>query len=187
MTLHAEKLVTAEELLEMSGDRRCELIKGEVIDMAPAGGGHGDVAGHFFAQIYGFVRSRKMGSVFAAETGFVLEVNPDTVRAPDVAFVAKERLLATGGIPDRGYLRVAPALVVEVLSPNDRASDVAEKTQQWLAFGVTSVWIADPRTKSVTVHRVTGVSRFSREETLRDEPALPGFELQLAEVFPTSP
>jgi Uma2 family endonuclease len=162
MTLHAEKLITADELIEMSGNRRCELIKGEVIDMAPAGGGHGSVTGHFFARIYGFVHSRGLGEVFAAETGFVLEKNPDTVRAPDVAFVTKKQLLATGGIPTRGFMHVAPALVVEVLSPGDRASDVEEKTQQWLAFGVTSVWLADPRTKSVTIHRTAGVSRFSR-------------------------
>ena len=89
--------------------------------------------------------------VFAAETGFLLQRNPDTVRAPDVAFVAGDRL-GTGEIP-AGFLEMAPDLAVEVVSPSDSATAVQAKVDDWLRAVTRLVWVIDPETRSVIVHR----------------------------------
>jgi Uma2 family endonuclease len=119
----------------------------------------------------------------AAETGFRISRDPDTVRAPDVAFVCAQRVPRR--IP-RGYFDGAPDLAVEVLSPEDRASEVMAKVQDWLEAGCREVWVVDPKTQTVSVHR-------SRNETLIlhaadrliSDALLPGFSLSVAEIFAT--
>ena len=125
MTVSA-KLMTADELLMLPDDGKChELVEGVLIEMSPAGRTHGRTAMRVGAILFNFVHQRDRGEVFAAETGFILSTNPDTVRAPDAAFVAAERL-PTGDLPD-GYLQLAPDLVVEVVSPSDTASELQSK------------------------------------------------------------
>jgi len=120
--------------------------------------------------------------VFAAETGFVLSRDPDTVRAPDVAFVSRQRIPASG-IPD-SYISAAPDLAVEVLSPDDRQVEVEEKIQQWLDAGTKAVWIVNPRRRTVTIHRAGADPRVLREsDTLPGDDVVPGFELKVAEIF----
>jgi Uma2 family endonuclease len=128
-----------------------------------------------------FLRTHASGRLLAAETGFVLSTNPDTVRAPDVAFVRNER------IPDplpRGYARFAPDLVVEVLSPDDRPGEVLEKVADWLRAGTRLVWVIDPEQRTGRVYRPDGTVMLENEMNVLDgEDVLPGFSYRLAEVL----
>ena len=173
--------VTAEQLLAM-GDGRRELIRGEVIEMSPAGARHGSVAITIARHLTNFVIEHGLGQVYAAETGFVLETDPDTVRAPDVAFVRTERVVDT----DK-YFPGAPDLAVEVRSPKESDAEVSEKVEMWLACGARQAWVLDPRQKTVQVFR-PGAS----PETLTESDAvgggevLPRFRLAVRECFPAS-
>ena len=164
--------VTADELPALSArlsalGQRAELVGGGLVVMAPAGGRHGEVA-HTIALFIGIhVRKRDLGRVFAAETGFVLRRDPDTVRAPDVAFVAAERLKAEEA--PAGFLESAPDLAVEVVSPGDSTAAVRDKVRDWLEAGACLVWVVHPRTRSVVVHRPGRPA-----ETLHDGDVLEG-------------
>ena len=182
MTVSA-KLITAEELLRFPDDgKRYELIEGTLNEMSPAGTEHGLVAMNAGAILHQFVRQRKLGGVFAAETGFVLSSDPDTVRAPDVAFVAADRL-PSGGLP-AGYMRLAPDLVVEVVSPSDTASHLQSKVYDWLDAGCRLVWVVYPATRSVTVFRSRrDVRAVGEEDTLDGSPVFDGFNIQVRDLF----
>ena len=181
MSIAPPKLITADELFEMGDIGPCELVRGEIVTMAPAGFEHGDVASEINFQIRLFVRRNKLGKVLAAETGFLLRRNPDTVRAADVAFVRKTRVPSGERV---GFLEVAPDLVVEVISPSDRMTEVHAKAQDWISAGTQSVWIVDPPNETIDVHRDDGtVTRHRSPGILDNEPSLPGFTLNLAEVF----
>lgn len=174
-------LITAEELFDLGEAGRCELVNGEIIHMAPAGAEHGDVALEIAYRIKTHVDAHRLGKVYAAETGFVLRRNPDVVRAPDVAFVRRERVPRG---PKRGFLEGAPDLAVEVVSPSDRHSDLMAKVQQWLTGGAVSVWAVDPINRSLDVYRSGGqILRYVTGQEVADEPALPGFVLKLDELF----
>ena len=177
-----KRLVTAEELLRLPDDGcRRELVGGELRQMAPAGEEHGLVAMRLGAALERHVREQGLGNVYAAETGFKLRADPDTVRAPDVAFVARVQLEATP--PGSGYREGPPTLAVEVVSPQDRASEVAEKVYDWLHYGAEEVWVVDPGRHTVSVYRQTeGVRVLTAQETLRS-PLLPGWELPVNELF----
>jgi len=115
--------VTANDLFEMPDDgNRYELVKGELRMAPPPGSEHGKITMNLAAPLHQHVKSHTLGVVYAAETGFRLESDPDTVRAPDIAFVRAERVKAI-----TGYLSGSPDLVVETLSPTDRIHDVEEK------------------------------------------------------------
>jgi Uma2 family endonuclease len=171
--------MTAEDLLKHQG--RCELLRGELIEMTPASANHGKIAMRIALALGNHVQSGKLGEVLAAETGFVLERNPDTVRAPDAAFVSSER---AGGIGERGFFEGPPDLAVEVLSPDDTASEVNSKVQDWLSAGCRQVWVADPKTRTVTVHHPDGQAEvIPAEGRLTGGEILPGFELPVADIF----
>jgi Uma2 family endonuclease len=174
--------MTAEELLELPDDGlRHELVEGELRTMTPAGAEHGLVALRIGARILEHVDEHGLGAAYAAETGFVLRRGPDTVRAPDAAFVASERLAAARG---PGFAELAPDLVVEVVSPSDRASEVSSKTAMWLDAGVRVVWVVDPQARLAAVHHPGGVVTVLREDGVLDgEDVLPGFRLPLATLF----
>lgn len=177
-------LVTAEELLRLPGrGRRYELVKGELRSMPPAGGEHGVVAGEFLGRIREHVRAHRLGLVFAAETGFRLARDPDTVRAPDVAFVAAGRL--PGDRPPATFPELAPDLVVEVVSPFDTASEVEEKVLEWLRAGARLVWLAYPSTRTVGVYRaLDSIRLLTQDDRLDGEDVLPGFSCPVSELFP---
>ena len=174
--------MTAEELFDLPDDHmRHELVEGELRTMSPAGGEHGRVALRIGARVLDHVDEHGLGVAFAAETGFVLRRAPDTVRAPDVAFVASARLPAASG---RGFPELAPDLVVEVVSPSDRASEVAAKAAMWLDAGVRLVWVVDPQARLAAVHHPGGLVTVLREDGALDgEDVLPGFRLPLAPLF----
>ncbi|MHC4974711.1 MAG: Uma2 family endonuclease [Planctomycetota bacterium] len=176
----AHDITTAEELLRAGDIGRCELVRGELRTMIPPGAKHGWIAINVTGPILNHVKANDLGRVYAAETGFQLSRDPDTVRAPDVAFVRSDR----PGPPDSGYYPGAPDLAVEVLSPDDRPGYVRDKVAEWLEAGARAVWVVDPSARTVTVHEPGG------EPCVLDEAAalpggdvLPGFELPVAEIF----
>ncbi len=176
-------LMTAEQLLVMSDDgRRWELVDGELREMAPAGFDHGRVALRIGARLDEHVRVEGLGAVVAAETGFRLSRSPDTVRAPDAAFVAAHRLPPRQ--EQQRFLDLAPDLAVEVVSPSDRAADVTEKALAWLAAGTSLVWVVYPSQRLVAVYSADGAVTHVREGgALGGEQVLPGLRLDVADVF----
>ena len=153
----ARNITTARELLEAGDIGPCELVRGRLRVMTPAGEEHGLVAMNIAFRLASHVRERGLGFVYAAETGFHIERNPDTVRAPDVAFVTSERRVSR-----RGFHEIAPDLAVEVVSPGDRATEVDEKVRDWLAAGTRLVWVADPASRTIVPHRAGSSPRSFR-------------------------
>ena len=177
------KLMTADELLVLpDNDKRYELIEGVLNEMSPPGTTHGLTAMRAGAILFNFVHQRDLGEVFAAETGFILSTNPDTVRAPDAAFVSAERLPA-GDLP-AGYLHLAPDLVVEVVSPSDTASELQSKVFMWLRAGCRLVWVVYPATRSVTVYRSReDVRVLGADDVLDGSPVFEGFSAEVRDLF----
>lgn len=177
--------LTAEDLWRMgSGDVRRELVDGEVIEMAPVGGVHGRVAGKVYRRLDEHVEAQGGGVVVVGAVGFVLDLpgDPERVRAPDVGFIATSRL-PEGRLP-QGFIRGAPDLAVEVLSPSDNPVEVQQKVRDWLEGGSRLVWVVAPRARSVTVYRPDGSARLVREpEALDGETVLTGFALALSDLF----
>ena len=176
------KPMTADEYAELpDGPTRHELIDGEVVHMTKPGGEHGALTYELAFALGLFVREHRAGQLYAAETGFLLQRNPDTVRAPDVAFIAANRV-AEADTPK--YIPIATDLVAEVVSPSDRSSDVSEKVQWWLGHGVRLVWVVDPKSQSVTAYHPDGSARvLRRDDALDGGEVLPGFALPLATFF----
>ncbi|MCP9495573.1 MAG: Uma2 family endonuclease [Pyrinomonadaceae bacterium MAG19_C2-C3] len=176
-------LMTAEELLKLPrGVYRYELIEGELIQMSPAGQRHGKHAIRIAAPLAVYVEDNDLGEVFAAETGFLLKRNPDLVRAPDAAFVRKERVDEVGDVD--GYFPGAPDLAIEVVSPNDTAFEVEEKVEMWLRFGALAVWVLNSKVRAVTVHRSGNkVTRLTEGDMLEGEDVVPGFSIAVAKLF----
>ena len=179
--------VTATELPALSSRlsieaKRTELVRGDLTVMTPAGGRHGQVAHRVGLVIGNHVLDRNLGRVFAAGTGFLLQRDPDTVRAPGVAFVAGERL-GTGQVPT-GFLEMAPDLAVEVVSPGDSAAAVQAKVDDWLAAETRLVWVVDPGTRSVAVHRPGGAAAVVPEAgTLDGVPVFSDFSVRVRDLF----
>jgi Uma2 family endonuclease len=182
-----EKLYTADDLWELSQQiegRRLELIEGEISEMTPAGGEHGVVAGRGLLRVGVHVENHQLGYVTAAETGYILftdENGKDTVLAPDVGFVSKER--APDGLPE-GFIPFAPDLAVEVVSPSETYTRVARKVALYLRYGTRMVWVIDPASKTVVVHTSEGAHTFGENDTLTGGDVLPGFTLPVRDIFP---
>ncbi len=145
-------LMTAEELERLPGDGHpYELVRAELRTMAPAGPAQGVVAALTCARLVAHVEPRGLGYVLTADPGFFLERDPDTVLAPDVAFIAAERFSA--GRPPPGFADVMPDLVVEVVSPSQTGAEVRDKVRAWLEAGVRLVWAIYPTTCSMQIYR----------------------------------
>jgi Uma2 family endonuclease len=179
MTIQATKPVTADELVAMGDIGRAELVRGEIVMMSPAGFEHGRIAAKLGRVIGTFVDQHQLGVVLAAETGFTIEHAPDSVLAPDVAFVVSARNVATSR-----YFDGAPDVAIEVMSPSDTWSQVNAKVDAWLSAGCRSCWVVDPETRTVTIHRTPNVVvRLKPGDTISDEPVLPGFAFAVDAVF----
>lgn len=158
------------------------MVRGEVRTTAPAGFSHGRMAMNVAVTLGQHVRAQGLGVVAAAETGFKLSSNPDTVRAPDVAFVAGKRVEKAGEVPD--YWPGAPDLAVEAVSPNDRFAEVEEKEADWLAAGTRLVLIANPQARTVTVRASANEARILYVgEIIDGGDAVSGWTLPDADLF----
>jgi Uma2 family endonuclease len=175
-------LMTADELLRSHlPDKRVELVRGVMVVREPAGFTHGLVAMNLGAELAVYAKRLRAGGVFAAETGFTLATNPDTVRAPDVAFVARKRMPPPG---TTGYPALAPDLAVEVLSPDDRPGEVLAKVADWLSAGTRLIWVVDPERRLARVYRHDGTEQIvTAADALDGEDVLPGFSCPLASVL----
>ena len=174
--------MTAEELLRTSlPDKRVELVRGVLVVREPAGGRHGHLSARLAKRLMDVVEARGLGTVFAAETGFLISADPDTVRAPDIGFVTRERLPD----PDMpGYPALAPDLVVEVSSPGDRPGETLAKVSDWLNAGARLVWVVDPVRRQARVYRSDGSETVLGEhESLDGEDVVSGFNCRLGEIF----
>lgn len=180
-------LITADEFLEISAElsergESCELINGEVVRMPPAGLYHGQIGGTVAYFLNSYVRPRGIGKVVAGDPGIITRHDPDTVRAPDVAFISKERF--EGDVLPSRFAEIIPDLVVEVVSPNDRASYIQNKVQEWLQAGARLVWIMYPDIRTIFVHRSPqDVTVLSENDTLDGKPVFDDFEVPVKELF----
>ncbi len=178
----AQQKMTAEEFEQRYFGKPFELIRGAVHETMPAGFEHGAISLNLGSELRSYVKRYRLGVVNGAETGFVLITSRgQSVRAPDVAFTRQERL------PNeriRGFSRIVPDLVAEVVSPTDTPEAVQEKVQEWLEAGVQMVWVADSEQRTITVYRADGTAEtLTENDTLTGEPVLPGFQLPVSEVF----
>lgn len=178
-----QAIMTADELLAMPGDGyRYELVKGELKRIPPTGGEHGTTVMFVSIPLGRFVLENDLGIVFGAETGFKIAADPDTVRAPDFAYVSRERI-PESGIP-KGYWVGAPDLAVEVISPGDIYGEVEEKVIEWLDAGTRMVIVVNPRHRTATVYRSrNNVKILADSDELSGEDVLPGFSCQVSQFF----
>ena len=175
--------MTADELLRLQPpDKRTELIRGVMAVREPASFYHGCVTARLTGRLIAHADAFALGMVLAAETGFTLARNPDTVRAPDVAFVRAARVPDLTSAP--AFPELAPDLVVEVLSPDDRPGKVLAKVGEWLTAGTRLVWVLDPLRRQARIYRGDGSeSLLGAGDTLNGESILPGFACPLAELL----
>lgn len=172
-------LITAEELILLDDGLRHELINGELLTTSPPGEEHGAVTMNLSILLGQYIKAHKLGRLYAAETGFKLESGPDTVLAPDIAFIRRERM----GSVSKSYRLGAPDLVVEVVSPGDKRREVAEKARRWLSLGATIVWVIKPCTKTVEVYRDGEHRVLATSDLLDVDDLIPGFQTTVASIF----
>ncbi len=178
----SERLITGEELLQRPDLNPCELVDGKIVPLPPATVEHGEVEVNLGSELRAWARSSGCGRALCGGVGLYIRRNPDTVRAVDILFISKERDLRPRA---KGYFEVAPELVVEVLSPDDRMSRMREKLRDYFSAGVEVVWVVDPASRRVLVHRsLTNVTSLDQRQTLTDDELLPGFSVRVSELFP---
>ena len=182
MSTVARKLMTAEEFWHSSENgKRRELVAGEVVVSMPPGGIHGVIAIRLGARLDAWASAGNYGES-GIESGFILDRDPDLVRGPDVYFVSRARIPASG-VPE-AFWDLAPDLAVEIISPDETAVEIRGKTLEYLHAGSALVWNVYPRTKEVVAHTPDGLSRtFAENDILRDDTVLPGFRCPVAELF----
>ncbi|MDQ4078873.1 MAG: Uma2 family endonuclease [Chloroflexota bacterium] len=174
-------LITGEELFEMGEIGPCELVKGKIIPTSPTGGRHGWIEFRLGAQLTVFVEEHQLGYVVGGEVGVYTGRDPDTVRGMDVAFFSEEQL--PEGVPT-GFIEAVPELIVEVMSPGDRWSEVQEKLEEYFALGVTWVWVVRPQDREVWLfHSPADVQKLGEDDILKGEGMLEGFNLPVSVLF----
>lgn len=184
----SERLLTAEEFFALPDPERggkMELIDGRVVTHMPVTGKHGVRAIDIGAELRAFARAHKLGEV-GGEIGFIVRRNPDTVLAPDIAFVAASPE-HPDGTPEEGFVPWPPTLAVEVISPNDLDSEVTGKVDTYLAAGVSRVWVVRPKRQTVTVYRDNRTARIvGMDGALTSDDAafaVEGFSLAISDLF----
>lgn len=173
--------LTVEEFERLPDEAsRIELVRGHVVREPPAGFEHCGIAAQIATCLNTFVRRHTLGKVVTGEPGFVLFDDPPTVRVPDVAFVAKDRLPAD----PRGFARLAPDLAVEIVSPSNTVSEIQDKVIDYLDAGTRLVWVVEPRGRTVTVYRSRDEIRIlTVGQEIEGGEVLPGFRIEVSEFF----
>jgi Uma2 family endonuclease len=174
------RLATIQDIVD-GGDARLELLRGELIEMSPVSFRHSSIVVALLIELGAFVKQRDLGLV-GTEGGFVLERDPDTLLAPDIAFIRKDRLP-----PDEDwdtFPELVPDLVIEVVSPHDRANDVYDKTRTYLEVGVRMALTVWPKRRTVTVERPDAPPiTLTIDDVFDAGDVLPGFSLPIARIF----
>ena len=179
MSTTTTHLMTAEELGNLPDEPlRHELIKGELLTMSLPKQEHMRVSANLIMLLLQHARANRLGDVYA-EGGFKLESDPDTVLGPDVSFVSQDRV----ALSPEGYHDGPPDLAVEVLSPGDRRGKVEYKLSLWLELGTRSVWLVNPRRRTVEVCKATGERTLFHETDELIDDTVPGFRVAVAEIF----
>ena len=173
---------TADDLLNFhEPGKTAELVRGVLIVREPPSTAHGKTAAELLYQVMHHVKAQDLGAVFAQDTGFKIGHDPDTVRAPDVAFVTRARLHQ---VAERGYADVAPDWVAEILSHGDRPGELLDKIGQWLDAGVRLVWVIDPLHQHASIYRADGtMSIAGPADDLNGEDVIPGFRCPLRAIL----
>jgi Uma2 family endonuclease len=176
------RLVTVEEFEKYPRDFRYNLVEGELVPMPPAAGpDHGALTSDLSFELTAFVKSNGLGQCYAAETGFVAQRNPDTVQAPDWAFISRDRVPKG---PTKGFGRVVPDAVLEVRSPDDSPKEVERKMRRWIDAGVKLAWELNPKTGILTTYRPGIETRtVDSDGEIDGEDVLPGFSLPLKSIL----
>ncbi len=177
-----EKLYTADEFWEISRSnmgKKWELVKGVVVEMSPTGDTHTILATWIAHLLLSHVASKDLGDITGEAGGYTLSTDPDTVRAPDVGFISKARLTPMTG----KYYPVAPDLAVEIVSPNDTATEIHDKIIEYLQAGTRLIWVVYPRSRTIDVYTAAGARTLDVNGTLEGGEVLPGFSVPVHGVF----
>ncbi|MCI0737708.1 MAG: Uma2 family endonuclease [Gemmataceae bacterium] len=185
MSVLQTKTYTTADLLTMPDNNNLELVNGEIVEKSVSVLSS-LVEGIVLTKLNVYWGAQQAGPVFPGTNGIqCFPDDPLKVRKPDAAFVKKERFLAE--YLKEGFLSIAPDLAVEVLSPNDLASEVIEKVEEYLAAGIPLVWVIDPEAQIVVIHRGDGsVTKLRKNDELSGENIIPGFHCKVAELFPVA-
>ncbi len=183
-SVQTDHLWTAEDLLDFQNSPwQHELVQGVLYRMPPTGFDHGRIESLFSAFLTIHVTTNQLGQVASGDPGFIIARNPDTVIAPDIAYISHERLKSA--ISTDRFLTIAPDLVAEIVSPNDRPREVQEKVERWLQFGVQAVVVIDPKSQTLTVHQSLDQKRiYGLDNTIDLNFVVPGFSLPMRQLFP---
>jgi Uma2 family endonuclease len=175
-----DTLITSDELARMPDHELTELIDGRIVPLSPTNPEHGRLEFKVGTLLNSISRTQNLGLIMVGEVGIFTRSNPDRVRGADVVFISHahyDRRTKT-----RGFLDVAPELVVEILSPE--RPDPAQKVVEYLAIGVRLVLVVDPNARTITAHRLNGgVTVYGESDVVLCEQALSGFRLPVANVF----
>ena len=175
-------LITGEELARMPDHDLCELIDGRIVPMSPTNPDHGRIAANIGALVRSFVSTKHLGVVMTGEVGIFTKRRPDRVRGADVVFISHHKYQRRN--KTRGFLDVAPELVVEILSPENAHIDMRQKVEEYLKIGVRLVLVVDPAAHTIAAHRPNrAVDRYLVSDSVPCEDVLPGFVLPVAAAF----
>ena len=180
-TRSRKQVLTIADLAEAGYDIPGDLVRGQFVSMPPTGHTHAEVEANLAFILKAFAKDKRLGRVMTGEVGIITQRAPDTVRGADVAYVSHERMK---GASATGYLDVAPELIGEVISPNDRWTDINEKLEEYFGIGVLVVWILDPKQRRVHVYRSpTQVEKLGPGDMLVIDDLLPGLRIQVDDLF----
>lgn len=183
--------LTVDEFTQLYADMGgIEWIDGEIIKLSPTISGHNLKIRKLFLALYAFATEHQLGEVFAEAT-FILPDSPEIQwvegsREPDVMFVsaAKYEVFLSQPEAESKPFRFIPDLVVEVISPTDRYSEVSKKIKAYLADGVRLIWAVDMEEKTITVYSPDRpVQILTVEQTLTGGDVLPGFTMMVQAIF----
>lgn len=182
MVIASRRIYTADDLLAMGSDARFELWRGELVDVPPSGLESSVLGVRLLGPLFVFVDQYDLGYLTNAEGGFYLSRHPDTIVAPDVGFIRKERL--PQGLPKSGFCPVPPDLAAEVASPTEEARSMTDKLALYQGAGVPLVWWVELKRQLVRIYRPEQSERVARPGDMLDgDDVLPGFQLAVADIF----
>ena len=186
MATAPSKLLSADEFYEWASreenqDTLYELDEGRIVEVPPPGELHGAIYCLIAHLLTLYIFQRRKGYVCTNDTGLLLKRKPGTVRGPDIMLFDESRPLAK---MSRKFAVHKPKLVVEVLSPSNRPSQMNRRVSQYLKRRIPLVWVVDPEDRKVTVYR-PGKDLYVLDETevVTGEDVLAGLRLPVAQLF----